>query len=50
MEIKKDKLRVLAHKITKAIHCEITQYKDCMESPHRIEAIIAEEIAQFKEK
>lgn len=47
MEIKKEKLRVLAHKITKAIHSEITQYKDCMESPHRIEDIIAEEIAKF---
>lgn len=50
MEIEKDKLRVLAHKITKAIHSEITQYKDCMKSPHRIEAIIAEEIAKFEIK
>lgn len=48
MEIKKDKLRVLSHKITKAIHCEIHQYKDCMESPHRIEDIIAKEIAKFE--
>lgn len=48
MDISKNKLRILAHKIVKELHSEIFKYKDCMESPHRMEEIIYKNIEEFQ--
>lgn len=40
MDTSKQKLKALAHEIVKELHNEIFKYKDCMESPHRMEEII----------
>lgn len=48
MDIPKSKLRVLAHKIVKELHSEVFKYKDCMESPHRMEEIICRNIENFQ--